>query len=494
MSKQNGGIIGPDNVPTGAFGAASGVWKLSDVTDYKRQGTWPVPLSGHQVANSCRFNSGSSDNLARTPSSASNKRTFTMSFWLKRTNLTGSTQQTILTAVDSNVEFFLWIKDERLLIYATNTSGVLTFALQPTQLLRDISAWYNIVVAIDTTQGTDTNRAKVYINGNQVSDFTTFSSASKYPAQNYDTSINTTNAHTIGIRPSSSMNMDGYLCEFCLIDGSQLDATSFGETDSVTNNWVPKVVTGLTFGTNGFYLPFTNASALGEDFSGNDNDFTANNLTSLDQSVDTCTNNFATANPLYVGLNANFGLSEGNLKGLNSGAGDNNYVNNFGVSSGKWYVEAKATMSGNAYGTIGIVATDSVLQTNGSWLGSTNDSWYYSQNGHIGTNGGSTSTGHATYTTGDIISVALNLDDNELLWYKNGAVQNSGTATSITANKTYFIGGRVYDTSTGWEFNFGSPAYAISSGNVDSSGMGNFEYAVPSGYYSLCTRNLNLIG
>jgi hypothetical protein len=197
---------------------------------------------------------------------------------------------------------------------------------------------------------------------------------------------------------------------------------------------------------------------------------------------------------LYVGLNANFGISEGNLKGLNSGAGENNYVSNFGVSSGKWYVEAKATVSGTAYGTIGIVATDSVLQTNGSWLGSTNDSWYYSQNGDIGTNGGSTSTGHDTYTTGDIISVALNLDDNELLWYKNGAVQNSGTATSITANKTYFIGGRVYDTSTGWEFNFGSPSFTISSGNSDGAGFGNFEYSVPSGYYALNTKNLAEFG
>ena len=445
---------------------------------------------GFEVANSLRFDDGSSDNLTRTPSSASNKRTFTMSFWLKRSNLTGSTKQTIFSAVDSNVEFFLWIDNERFLIYATNTSGALTFALQTTQLLRDISSFYNIVIAIDTTQGTDTNRAKIFINGNQVSDFTTYSSASKYPAQNYDTSINTTNAHTIGIRPGSSMNMNGYLCEFCLIDGSQLDATSFGEFDEDSGIWKPKDVSGLTFGTNGFYLDFENSGSLGADVSGNGNNFTVNNLTAVDQSTDTCTNNFANINLLYAGLNANFGISEGNLKGLNSGAGENNYVSNFGVSSGKWYVEAKATVSGNAYGTIGIVATDSVLQTNGSWLGSTNDSFFYSQNGHIGTNGGATSTGHATYTTGDIISVALNLDDNELLWYKNGAVQNSGTATSITANKIYFIGGRVYDTSTGWEFNFGSPSFAISSGNTDGNGYGNFEYAVPSGYYSLNTKNL----
>ena len=496
MIKSNGGIIGPDNVTTGgAFGSASGVFKLGEVTNLIKESKWPTAgPQGFQVANSCRFNSGSSDYLNGSGGAGSTKTKFTFSTWIKRSEITAAAGDDIILAKWSSAA------DRGHINFSDTPTGVIqlfekvsntvTAHLVTNRLFRDVSAWYHIVYIGDTTQGTAANRLKLYVNGVQETSFGT----ATYPSENYNWELQTLTQDfgvgAIAANNAGASPFGGYLSEVVYLDGVAGDVTDFGEFDSQTGIWVPKVVTGLTFGTNGFYLPFTNSGALGEDFSGNDNDFTVNNLTSIDQSTDTCTTNFATLNPLYVGLNANFGLSEGNLKGLNSGAGDNNYVNNFGVSSGKWYVEAKATVSGTAYGTIGIVATDSVLQTNGSWLGSTNDSWYYSQNGHIGTNGGSTSTGHATYTTGDIISVALNLDDNELLWYKNGAVQNSGTATSITANKTYFIGGRVYDTSTGWEFNFGSPSFAISSGNTDGNGFGNFEYAVPSGYLSLNTKNL----
>jgi len=481
----NGGIIGTVNIPTST--TATGVWQQEEQYEAKVTDTWPQRALF--TTKSARFNDGSSDYLNRTSSSTGNKKTFTISYWCKRGNLTlGNTSTALSSGNFSNgdnhtyVGFQLNTDTARI---QNTVSGSTVMSLISTALYRDVSAWYNFVWKVDTTQSTESDRVKLYVNGIEQT------ISGTYPTQNQDTFFGSDDTYRVGVRfLASATYWDGYLAEVCYVDGSALAPTSFGEFNSQTGIWVPKVVTGLTFGTNGFYLPFTNSGALGEDFSGNNNDFTVNNLTSLDQSTDTCSTNFATINPLYVGLNANFGISEGNLKGLNSGAGDNNYVNNFGVSSGKWYVEAKATMSGNAYGTIGIVATDSVLQTNGSWLGSTNDSWYYSQNGHIGTSGGSTSTGHATYTTGDIISVALNLDDNELLWYKNGAVQNSGTATSITANKTYFIGGRVYDTSTGWEFNFGSPMYAISSGNTDGNGFGNFEYAVPTGFLSLNTKNL----
>ena len=461
-------------------------------------GTNSIKDTGYDVANSCRFDDGSSDNLTRTPSSASNKRTFTMSFWLKRSNLTGSTKQTIFSAVDSNVEFFLWIDNERFLIYATNTSGALTFALQTTQLLRDISSFYNIVIAIDTTQGTDTNRAKIFINGNQVSDFTTYSSASKYPAQNYDTSINTTNAHTIGIRPSSSMNMDGYLCEFCLIDGSQLDATSFGETDSVTNNWVPKDVSGLTFGNNGFYLPFTNASALGEDFSGNDNDFTANNLTSLDQSVDTCTNNFSTLNALH--RVDGYSFAQGNLEFTNSSSEHRMTNSSIAVSQGKWYAEVKIDSVGQSQ-SIGVINPDNFLYS--TYFHNAGRGYGYKSNDGNKVFNDSVNTSYGnSYTTGDIIGIAMDLDNYKLYYSKNGTFQNSGDPTSgstgtgsafdLATGVAYSFGQSSQDGGTNpvTSWNFGSPPYAISSGNTDGNGYGNFEYAVPSGYYSLNTKNL----
>jgi hypothetical protein len=442
---------------------------------------------GYEVDNSLRFDDGSSDTLTRTVSTAGNRKTFTYSSWIKR-GIVSAGYGLFGQGNRSSSDFDIRLESDGKI--RIEPSG---FDIKTNAQYRDCSAWYHIVLAVDTTQATASNRVKLYVNGSQVTSLAN----TTYPSLNYDTVVNSSGSTgnvVLGDIFNGTGKFDGYMAEVVLIDGTALDPTSFGEFDSATGIWKPIDVSGLTFGTNGFYLDFENSGSLGADVSGNGNNFTVNNLTAIDQSTDTCTNNFATLNPLYVGLNANFGISEGNLKGLNSGAGENNYVSNFGVSSGKWYVEAKATVSGTAYGTIGIVATDSVLQTNGSWLGSTNDSWYYSQNGDIGTNGGSTSTGHDTYTTGDIISVALNLDDNELLWYKNGAVQNSGTATSITANKTYFIGGRVYDTSTGWEFNFGSPSFTISSGNSDGAGFGNFEYSVPSGYYALNTKNLAEFG
>ena len=430
---------------------------------------------GFAVDNSCRFNSGSSDTLTRTNSSTSN--TWTFSAWIKRSSIIGSNKYLISWGTSGTNGTGIGFSDSGTssLFYYSEDGGSNRYKLTSASY-RDISAWYHVVVK------SDSNAITFYVNGEEPTQAWSNGSA----GQNLSSST-----MTIGNWVTASLYPSNYMAEVCFIDGTALAPTDFGEFDEDSGIWKPIDVSGLTFGTNGFYLDFENSGALGADVSGNTNNFTVNNLTAVDQSTDTCTNNFATLNPLYVGLNANFGLSEGNLKGLNSGAGDNNYVSNFGVSSGKWYVEAKATVDSEAYGTIGIVATDSVVQTNGSWLGSSNDSFYYSQNGHIGTNGGSTSTGHATYATNDIISVALNLDDNELLWYKNGAVQNSGTATAITANKEYFIGGRVYKSSTGWEFNFGSPSFAISSGNTDGNSRGNFEYAPPSGYLSLCTANLS---
>ena len=446
-------------------------------------GTNSIKDTGFDVANSCRFDAGSSSYMSKSLGTGSTTNA-TISMWFKRGKLV---QGDLYQMYDDGSNLFRIRLSATYIQLNVGASGADIVIKTTSRFFRDVSAWYHLVVAIDLSDSTAENKIKLYINEIRETSFSTntntTTTSGAWVGGSSDYTLN------IGREPDNTDFFDGYMSEVVFIDGTTLDATSFGEFDEDSGIWKPIDVSGLTFGTNGFYLDFKDSANLGNDANGG-TDFTESGLAAVDQSTDTCTNNFATLNPLYVGLNANFGLSEGNLKGLNSGAGENNYVSNFGVSSGKWYVEAKATMSGNAYGTIGIVATDSVLQTNGSWLGSTNDSWYYSQNGHIGTNGGSTSTGHATYTTGDIISVALNLDDNELLWYKNGAVQNSGTATSITANKTYFIGGRVYDTSTGWEFNFGSPPFAISSGNSDGNGYGNFEYAVPENYYSLNVKNL----
>ena len=445
---------------------------------------------GYEVANSLRFNDGDTPALTRSLGTTTLATKGTFSFWVKRGQL--GTAQMIYTneVADDNNRGQILFEDDDTFIVKDTVSGSNTTLYKTAQLFRDTSAWYHMVVALDSTQAGG-NRIRVYKNGTRIPD-AQFGTSTE-PNQNTAFKILTggqTNKNHIGKVHGGSNHFDGYLAEFVYCDGQVLDASSFGEFDEDTPSiWKPISVSGLTMGDQGFYLDFEDSSALGNDKAGSNNFGTVTNLAATDQSTDTCTNNFAVMNPLYVGLNANESLAEGNLKGLNTGNGENNYVSNFGVSSGKWYFEAKANVAGDDYATIGIVATDSILQTNGSWLGSTSDSFFYNENGSIGTNGSASTTGLATYADNDIIGVRVNLDDNELHFYKNGTIITN-TALSITANKEYFFGGRVYTNATGWEFNFGSPAYAISSGNADGNGYGNFEYAVPSGYYSLNTKNL----
>ena len=460
--------------------------------------------SGYSVDNSLRFDGASSAYLSKTFGSSGNRKTFTISFWIKKCVSKDHGQSDGMMILggqqDSYPGFLLFFNrtTDTLVFRDAQASNNIKFDVRTDAKFRDFSAWMHIVVAMDTTQGTASNRIKVYINGTQTTDLNGNASSGGatddplYPDQDFDSQFNSNEAHYINKYATNYEDM--YLAEYCFIDGQQLDPTSFGEFDSDSPNiWKPIDVSGLTFGTNGFYLDFENASSLGADVSGNSNNWTANNIASTDQSTDTCTNNFATINPLYAGLNANESIAEGNLKGLNTGNGENNYVSTIGVSSGKWYFEAKANVAGDNYATIGIVATDSLLQVNGSWLGSTSDSFFYNENGNIGTNGSASTTGLASYTDDDIIGVRVNLDDNELHFYKNGTIITN-TALSITADKEYFFGGRVYSNATGWEFNFGSPPYTISSGNSDGNGYGNFEYAVPSGYYALNTKNVATYG
>jgi len=499
MSKQNGGIIGPNNIPTGAFGSASGVWKLSDAINYKRQGTWPVVLNNFQVDNSCRFNTASSDYLTKTYSTtASSKKILTVSAWLKRSTI-GVIQEVFSASRASDgyqTDMIRFGSSDKLEFFSFPSTGGTTSVIT-NRVFRDTSAWYNIVVMVNTTDGTAADRVRMYVNGVRETSFAT----GNYPAQNSDLQpigIASGTVHTVGAVGTSAY-YSGYLAEVVYADGQALDSSSFGEFDSQTGIWVPKIVTGLTFGNNGFYLPFTNASALGEDFSGEDNDYTVNNLTSLDQSIDTCTNNFATLNTLDNYYCAGT-FSDGNNT-IVTGSSQYSYVRGtLGVSQGKWYYEAKAvaTSSSNAWYSIGWSGNSP--SGTAVPLGNQPDSVsYQGQNGTIRINGSETSTG-TTFTTGDIIGTALDLDNNLVYFYKNGTLVNLGgtaiTASASTTNGVWCPAVGDFDSSgtKTWSTDFGSPVYAISSGNVDSSGLGNFEYAVPEGFYSLCTKNLNLIG
>ena len=467
-----------------------------------------TPTFPYQVANSLRFNDGSSEQLSIVTSAGSDYKA-TFSAWVKKTTI-GVESFLLYAYYNSNNKHVLNFYQDQ--IYINLIVGASTAATVVTnRVFRDPSAWMHIVVAWDTTQSTASDRIKVYVNGVQETSFGT----ANYPDQNTNIQFNrNTNGNYVGGQAGSN-TFDGYMSEVVYIDGSALDPTSFGEFDSDTPTiWKPKDVSGLTFGTNGFYLEFKqsgtsqNSSGLGADTSGNDNHLAVSNLTATDQSTDTCTNNFATMNPLdnYYASNT---YSEGNIKFVTKASGGFAYgTSTIGLSSGKWYAEFDciATTDSGAYHQVGIVEKPSASTTTSATanIGSSAYSWsYYAADGKSRNNANYSTYGDS-WTTGDIIGVYLNLDDNELRFSKNGAIQNSGTAISITApasNGTghYFItaGGMSTNASVTFEANFGNPFQSQSSSVSDANGYGAFEYSPTlSGvnYYSINTKNLAEFG
>ena len=516
MSRKNGGIIGPANTPVGGLfsGVAGGVWRMNDVLNFVNNSQWPKAPGN--IDNSLRFNDDDSANLTKTDSS-SNRKTFTYSAWVKKSQAKTDTDSNMIfnNAADESNQFKIELEgnhalDNNDLRIRQMASGSQTVLLRTNRLFRDPSAWYHIVVAVDTTQSTDSNRVKLYVNGVQETSF----SSSTYPSQDSDMQVNVSSSYTthIGKRNNSDHYFDGYMAELVFIDGQALTPSSFGETDSTTGIWKPKKIGAISgAGTNSFYLNFKDSSNLGNDASGNGNNFTANNLTSIDQTTDTCVENYATMNPLDNYLQSST-FSEGNLKMITSSSPYNYNSSNFGVSSGKWYCEVKMTAhsetDGNNYSMIGI--TSKLTTSTTDYLGQNASDWSYNAfDGKYRNNGSNTSYGNS-YAVGDIIGIALDLDNNKLYFSKNGTFQNSGVPTSgstgtgaisITAAAStpigaYFIAIGYYDGSdTGtFEFNSGNPSFSISSGNADANGFGNFEYSVPSGYYALNTSNLNTYG
>jgi hypothetical protein len=501
MSRKNGGIIGPANTPVGGLitGLAGGVWRMNDVANFVGNSQWPkVP---ENIDNSLRFDDGSTDYLRRTPSSAGNRRTFTFSTWIKRSAL-GSINRSIICAnVDTANKTMLRFTDSDEIRFVRFTTGGATNQLITNAKFRDVSAWYHIVLAVDTTNSTAGDRLRLYVNGSEITSFSTESQ----PTQNYDYDINNTEEHNIGLGTDTDTHLfDGYMAEVVLIDGQQLDPTSFGEFDTTTGIWKPKKIGQIAnAGTNSFYLDFKDSSNVGNDASGLNNDFTVNNLTSIDQSTDTCVVNFATINPLTP---ATATLSEGNLKFANSATNHKGVVGTFGASSGKWYCEIKTTdVSDSTH--VGIIDIDQQSDTPGNTIGYSSRGYSLSNERDVYNNNGILSgytDWSGTYGDGDILGIAMDLDNNKLYFSKGGQWSNgsgawdsttfnaSTGAIPITAGYTYTFGASVYNGNN--EFNFGSPPFSISSGNSDANGFGNFEYPVPSGYYALNTSNLNTYG
>lgn len=457
-----------------------------------------------EVANSLRFNSGSSDSLDRT-FSAGDTTDWTLSFWVKRSNLSATMVLFGHQLNDGGASIgTLSFESDNTLKLNNKSGGSTGFEAKTVAVFRDTSAWYHIFISFNGNESTHNDRAELYVNGVEQ----TWSGSGSLSSGNG--TINSNNPHAWGERlivgTSTDRFFDGYISEAIFIGGnSSLAPTSFGEFDEDTGIWKPINVSGLTFGTNGFYLDFENSGSLGADVSGNGNDFTVNNLTSIDQTTDTPTNNFATMNPLLV-TSSTPSFSEGNLAITTSALSTwQSAFSTIAVTQGKWYCEIEFESGQDVM--LGIVKESSATNsfTAGSNYPGINSGGYgyYEPDGNLYNNGSASSYGNS-YTTGDIIGIALDLDNNYLYFSKNGTFQNSGDPTSgatgtggidissITSEPIYIASGHwktVSGTTTTFS-NFGNPPFTISSGNSDGNGYGNFEYAVPSGYYSLNTKNL----
>jgi hypothetical protein len=416
------------------------------------------------------------------------------------------------TFEDGSNEFEIKLRNDDTMQFYQIAGGSNNLSYITNRVFRDPSAWMHIVFAVDTTQSSASDRVKIYINGVEE---TSFSSSTNSMPQNH-------NFHgfyqgltmSIGVngQGDNAFPYDGYFAEWVYIDGQALDPTSFGEFDEDSSIWKPIDVSGLTFGNNGFYLDFENSGSLGADVSGNGNNFTVNNLTSIDQTTDTPTNNFCTLNPLDA-YYASSTFSEGNCKIITEASLYSYNTSTIGVSQGKWYCEVYIETSPHPTtkdSMIGIAGRMS--ESDSGFIGFYNDTYgIYGGNGNI-YNGGSGSSYGVSHTTGDIIGIYLDLDNNKLYFAKNGTLMNSGTGKDITdpsntkAGVYFFVAddfGNGYQGT--YRINFGNPIYTLTSGNSDPNGYGNFEYSPNDGgsasfdstakdFYAINTKNLAEFG
>ena len=446
-------------------------------------GTNSIKETGFNVDNSCRFD-GSSSYLQKTYANGQNK-TFSISTWVKRSEL-GDAGAIWSSYHNATNYLTLAFKDDDALRFQNVSAGV-NMNFTTNRLFRDVSAWMHILAIVDTTDGTAGDRQQIFINGVRE---TSFSTSNAY-ALNAAAELGATDKENIvGRHGSGADYFDGYMAEHFFIDGLALAPTSFGEFDEDSGIWKPIDVSGLTFGTNGYYLDFKDSANLGNDANGG-TDLTESGLAAIDQSTDTCTNNFATLNPLNVNpSSAGDTFSEGNLKlATNSNSNSAGSTATMAFTKGKWYAEVKYT-SATAWN--GVMPTDATINGDTGRI-----NWYQGRTLYL--SGSNTANWGSVVSAGDIVGIALDMDNFRVTisqsgqWWGGSSFNQAQPHTFqalISGYDTWtFLCASGSGTSTS-EWNFGSPPYAISSGNTDGDGYGNFEYAVPSGYYSLNTKNL----
>ena len=453
--------------------------------------------TGYEISNSLRFNEPDGAHLSRTPSSAGNRKTWTFSCWIKRSGLqadVGDFQAFFTAGSGSNRDEFFWEASnghyDKLAWYG-NYGGT-AYGVRTSSVFRDVSAWYHIVWVGDTTQGTEANRLKLYINGTQQT-LTEFNSG--FLSQNTDMYFNNTTEHEIGSYTGETQHLAGYMSEIHHIDGQALDPTYFAETNS-NGVWIPKEYTG-SYGTNGFFMEFkqtgtsANSSGMGADTSGNDHHFTPSNLNAYDVVPDTPTNNFCTLNSLSTRST----LSEGNLKYLSPQGATTSTI---AVANGQWYMEFLIVTQGGILSGFVESSYSPIVGTNQPWDHG-DGIFYYTNTGQKAFGSSQFSDYAATSTNGDIIGVAIDIDNNTIQFYKNGSALGSISNTFTDgAFYTFVESDATSATNSTGIVNFGHDSsfagQKTAQNNSDENGYGDFYYTPPSGYYSICTKNLAEFG
>ena len=439
--------------------------------------------------------------LTRTPSSEGNRKIFTFSGWLKRSQL-GATNSFFTAGYNSNnVASLRFNASDKLDVFDYQSST--QFAVVSNRLFRDTSAWYHIVMRVDTTQSTANDRVRLYVNGEQETSLTT----NTQPSQNYNSLYNNTIAHYIGRYGwNNADSFDGSMSHINFCDGQSYAPTEFGETDTTTGQWKIKTELSVTYGTNGFFI-LKNGNTI-TDQSGEGNNFTLGGGT-LTNTLDCPSNVFATWNALSnTSTTSESTLSLGNTKIVTGSTAYSPVMGTLGANSGKYYWEIKKSSS-NDTAMIGIIA-DRADSSNSQELGQTAQGYgYASFNGYIRNNNSYIITsGYSTYANGDIIGVAMDLDNNKLYFSKNSIWGNSSNPSSSTngisivdSDSTtygfYFPAFSDFSNTTNdsCEANFGNGYFgttAVTDAGINASGIGIFEYDVPTGYTALSTKGLNL--
>ena len=441
-----------------------------------------------------------------TTATANERKKHTFSAWIKLSSVGSDSNVIFANRPSNNYRFYYMIMNSggggntvpnafyTYMVY----NGSEMLEASGTRKLRDTNGWYHIVVRTDTTQANAGDRFRVYINGEQDT-----VSLHHSPTQDEELQVNRDTTHYIGEEGNGNGQFNGSMSHIHFCDGYSYAPTEFGETDSTTGEWKIKTSPSVSYGTNGFFILKDGNSVT--DQSGNSHNWTVNAGT-LTKTED-CPSNVFCTNDVLGGNSGSITIGWGNSSAYRASSGFRTVTGNIGASAGKYYAECKINGTGTNGIMVGFVNLDtSNIQNSTQHLGEDSaTAGIYNNAGQIYYGSASNFANTGAYSAGDIIQLAMDIDNGYLYFGKNGTWLNSSVPTSgstgtgglalsnLGSNGTYSFATSVRSGGDA-RWNFGNGYFevtAITSEGTNASGLGKFEYDVPTGYTALCTKGLN---